>query len=222
LDVEAIMELLEVCLRTTYFQVNDKFFQQKDGMVMGNSLSPIVSNIFMEHFEKLALDSAPYKPSLWRRYVDDTFAVWPHGSERLQDFFDHLNNLRPSICFTMEIKSDNAVSFLDVLVIREGTALVTQVYRKPTHTGRYLNFKSNHPPYVKRGLIKSLYDRAATICQGRQDLVKEVNNLRHDLQLNDYPRSFVDSVINSRDSGCPKKEENPLMLCLYSICEGYL
>jgi hypothetical protein len=28
------------------------------GMAMGSSLSPIVSNIFMEHFEKLALGSA--------------------------------------------------------------------------------------------------------------------------------------------------------------------
>ncbi|XP_023710176.1 uncharacterized protein LOC111865964 [Cryptotermes secundus] len=109
LQVEAIMELLEVCLRTTYFQVDDKFFQQKDGMAMGNSLSPIVSNIFMEHFEKLALDSAPYKPSLWLRYVDDTFVVWPHGPERLQTFFDHLNSLRPSICFTMETESNNAI-----------------------------------------------------------------------------------------------------------------
>jgi hypothetical protein len=58
---------LGICLRTTYFQVDDKFFQQKDGMAMGNSLSLIVSNIFMEHFKKLALDSAPYKPSLWLR-----------------------------------------------------------------------------------------------------------------------------------------------------------
>jgi hypothetical protein len=32
LQVKAIMELLEVCLRTTYYQVDDKFFQQKDGM----------------------------------------------------------------------------------------------------------------------------------------------------------------------------------------------
>jgi hypothetical protein len=72
LQVEAIMELLEVYLRTTYFQVDDKFFQQKDGMAMGSSLSPIVSNIFMENFEKLALDSAQYKPSRWLRYVDDT------------------------------------------------------------------------------------------------------------------------------------------------------
>jgi hypothetical protein len=74
LQVEAVMELLEVCLITTYFQVDDKFFQQKHGMAMGSSL-PIVSNIFMEHFEKLALDSAQYKPSLWLRYVDDTFVV---------------------------------------------------------------------------------------------------------------------------------------------------
>jgi hypothetical protein len=64
LQVEAIMDLLEVCLKTTYFQV-DKFFQQKDDTAMGSSLSLIVSNIFMEHFEKLALDSAQYKPSLW-------------------------------------------------------------------------------------------------------------------------------------------------------------
>ncbi|PNF42699.1 hypothetical protein B7P43_G14177 [Cryptotermes secundus] len=210
LQVGAIMELLEVCLRTTYFQVDDKFFQQKDGMAMGNSLSPIVSNIFMEHFEKLALDSTPYKPSLWLRYVDDTFVVWPHGPERLQTFFDHLNSLRPSICFTMETESNNAISFLDVLVIREKTALATQVYRKPTHTGQYLNFNSNHPPHVKRGLIKSLHDRASTICQDRRDLVREINNLRHDLQLNGYPKGFIDSVINSKGSSRPKKEESPL------------
>jgi hypothetical protein len=58
LQVETIMELLEVSLRTTYFQVDDKFIQQKYGMAMGIYLSPIVSNIFMEHFEEKALDSA--------------------------------------------------------------------------------------------------------------------------------------------------------------------
>jgi hypothetical protein len=56
----------------------------------------------------------------------------------------------------MEIESDNAIPFLDVLVIRKGTILATIIYRKYTHTGRYLSFKSNHPPHVKRGLIPSL------------------------------------------------------------------
>jgi hypothetical protein len=38
---------------------------------MGSSLPPIVSNIFIEHLEKLVLDTAQYKPSLWLWYVDD-------------------------------------------------------------------------------------------------------------------------------------------------------
>jgi len=34
---------------------------------MGSSLSPIVANLFMEKFEKEALDSYPLKPSIWKR-----------------------------------------------------------------------------------------------------------------------------------------------------------
>ncbi|PNF20028.1 hypothetical protein B7P43_G05946 [Cryptotermes secundus] len=34
LKVEAIMELLDVCLRTTYFQRDDGFYQQKNGMAL--------------------------------------------------------------------------------------------------------------------------------------------------------------------------------------------
>jgi hypothetical protein len=59
------MELLDICLRTTYFQFEDTFYQQKEGMAMGNSLSPVVSNIFMEHFEEIALETAEYKPAKW-------------------------------------------------------------------------------------------------------------------------------------------------------------
>jgi hypothetical protein len=103
-------------------------------MVMESSQPPIVSNNFMEHFEKLALYSAQYKPSLWLRYVDETFVVWPRGPSRLQDFLSHLYSLRPSIQFTMEKELDTAIAFLAVLVIREETTLATKVYRKPTHT----------------------------------------------------------------------------------------
>jgi hypothetical protein len=70
---------------------------------MGSSLSPIVSNIYMEHFENLALDSALLKPSLWLCYMDDTFVVWPHDPKQLQNVLSHLNNLRPTIQLTVEI-----------------------------------------------------------------------------------------------------------------------
>jgi hypothetical protein len=53
LKIETIMELLEICFRTTYFLVNDKLFRQKDEVTIGCCLSVIISNIFTEHFEKL-------------------------------------------------------------------------------------------------------------------------------------------------------------------------
>jgi hypothetical protein len=53
----------------------------------------------------------------------------------------------------MEIQSEGAITFLVVPVTRRGTALTTKVYKKPTHTGRYLNFNSKHPPHVKQELF---------------------------------------------------------------------
>jgi hypothetical protein len=38
LQVEDVMELLDICITTMYFQFEDKFYQQKEGMTMGNSL----------------------------------------------------------------------------------------------------------------------------------------------------------------------------------------
>jgi hypothetical protein len=75
LRVEDVMELTDVCLTTMYFQFEDKFYQQKEGMAMGNFLSPVISNLFMEHFEEIALDTADYKPTKWFGYVNDTFVV---------------------------------------------------------------------------------------------------------------------------------------------------
>jgi hypothetical protein len=164
----------------------------------------------MEYFGKLAFDSTQHKPLLWFCWVGDIFVVWPHGPELLHNFLSHLNSLRPSIQFTMKIDSDSAVLFLDVLVIRKGATLPTKVYREPTHTGLYLNFKTNHFPHVKRGSVQSLHNRASTICQERQDLFNEISSLRHGLQLNDYPQGFIDSVINAKGISHPNKEEKPL------------
>jgi hypothetical protein len=44
--------------RTKYFQVDNEFFQQREDMAAGSSLSSIVSNKFLENFEKLALNSS--------------------------------------------------------------------------------------------------------------------------------------------------------------------
>ena len=78
---------------------------------MGNPLSPVVANIYMEHFEELALESGESKPATWLRYVDDTFVIWNKGRDKLLDFLEHLNSIRPSIQFTMELEEDRKLFF---------------------------------------------------------------------------------------------------------------
>ena len=103
---------------------------------MGSPLSPIVANIYMEHFEKTVLDSAQIQPKLCMRYVDNNFVVWPHGRTTLNPFLDHLNSLHDAIQFTMEEECNDQIAFLDVLIKRENSVLSTMAYRKRTHTDR--------------------------------------------------------------------------------------
>jgi hypothetical protein len=56
--------------------------------------------------------------------------------------------LRPSKEFTVDTESQTEIPSLGVIIIRKWMTLATNVYRKPTHTGRYFNFKSNHPSHV--------------------------------------------------------------------------
>jgi hypothetical protein len=49
-------------------------------------------------------------------------------------------------------------------VTRDEDQLRHTVYRKKTHSDRYLNAKSHHHPQQKRALMKTLFHRAETIC----------------------------------------------------------
>ena len=85
--------------------------------------------------------------------MDNTNINWPHGKESLDVFLEHLNSQSEHIKFTMEVEKDNQIPFLDVLITKrnEGT-LGHQVYRKKTHTDRYLHADSHHLPTQKLGV----------------------------------------------------------------------
>ena len=203
-----IVDLIHLCTSSSYFQFQDKFYEQTAGTSMGSPISPVLANIFMEEFETSSLLTAELKPSLWLRYVDDTFVIWPHGQEQLQEFLTYLNKQHPTIKFTMEQEQDGQLAFLDVNLSRnkDGT-LNHRVYRKPTHTDRYLHQRSFHHPAIKTSVNRTLVRRAHEICD-RGNLNQELKHIKAALQLNGYKHINLSKPTN-RTIGSPIPEVPP-------------
>ena len=186
IPIDNLMEILTFCVETTYFRMRSDIYRQLEGLAMGSPLSPVLANIYMEYFKEMTSGSTSLKPSMWLRYIEDTFILWPH-QEDVQILLDHMNSIRPSIQFTMEKEQDNKLPFLNVLVTCTEQGFRSSVYHKPTFTGQYLNFNSHHPYTIKKGIIRCLQHWAKTISSDTDAYKEEMISLRHNLHCNNYP-----------------------------------
>ena len=214
-----IADLLTFVLRPTYFQYNGSIYEQKDGAAMGSPVSTVIANLYMESFEEQAITTSSYKPTIWKRCVDDTFTILDRGN--VDDFLQHLNNQQPSIRFTMETENNNKLAFLDTAVSREPDGrLTTRVYRKPTHTDQYLAYDSHHPQSVKRGIVKCLYERAKRLVTKPSVISEEKKHLSSVLVSNGYPFSFLQKLTKT---GRPNNSAEPAIevqsYCGFTLCQ---
>ena len=120
--------------------------------------------------------------------------IWPHGRYHLNNFLTHINSLHSNITFTLEIEKEGQLPFLDVLIQRNHNTLETRVYRKPTHTNQYLNFKSHQHPCVKFGIVQCLTKRAIAICS-KHHLQEELDLLKDVFVANGYPKKNVNELM---------------------------
>ena len=122
--------------------------------------------------------------------VDDTFVIIHKNS--VEDFLDHLNTIENSIKLTIEKEADHTLPFLDTLVRRnQHGKFSTSVYRKPTNSNRYLNFRSDHPLEHKQSVVRSLIDRANALCSTTKNRQDEIKHVKDTLKLNLYPNTTL-------------------------------
>jgi hypothetical protein len=83
---------------------------------------------------------------------------------------------------------------LDVKVKKIEGRIVMEVYKKPTDSGQYLHFDSNHPRAIKTGVINTLLHRAETHCTTATSRQEEELRVGKILSENNYPRALIQNV----------------------------
>ena len=165
---------------------------------MGDPLSALMSNLFMEDLEQRAINTAPAECglSLWKRYVDDILEkVKVNTTDVLTD---HLNVQDPTgnIKFTNEeMNAEKQLPFLDVrLIVNPDGSIRLKIYRKDTHTDQYLMFDSHHPVEHKLSVVRTLLGRKDTIVTTEEDRQEEEKHVKEVLQLCKYPEWAIQRV----------------------------
>ncbi|KYN22422.1 hypothetical protein ALC57_05184 [Trachymyrmex cornetzi] len=109
---------------------------------------------------------------------------------------DKFNEFYPRLQFSVE-KGGDKIDFLDVSIFIHNNKFIFDWYRKPTFSGRFLNFLSNHPLSQKRGTVFSLVDRAFLLSDYRFHY-KNLTFIINILLDNDYPIKFIFETVNQR------------------------
>lgn len=209
---ELFMKLLKFCLVDgNYFLSNDKLYRQVAGAPMGSPLSPIVADIVMEDLLKTSINKLTRPPKFISKYVDDIFAIMDR--DQVLPFLRILNEYHGSLKFTYELEDRNCLPFLDLMVIIKDGRVVTNWYRKPTSSGRIVNYRSCHPRQQILNTAKGLIDRALRLSdpmfhKGNIKIIQDI------LDKNSFPTKITHKLINeirqkhNRDIANPSQLHN--------------
>ena len=106
-----------------------------------------------------------------------------------------LNSFHKNIKFTFEEEKDNKTSFLDVLILRNGSSIETTVHHNFTRDV-YLHWDSFSPNSWKVGTLKTLLLRAFVVGSNEQLLNREIEHLRNVFShTNGYLKGVIQNVI---------------------------
>jgi len=195
ISVDCLLDLLELCTKNLYFQFQGIYYEHVFGFAMGNPLSPILANLFLEHIESEMLPTfSGIQPYFWVRYVDDVLSLVPANFD-LHVFLDFINSLYPSLNFTFEWEDNGRIPFLDVLIHNNSDHLKFSVYRKPTNAEVYLHYFSFTASNIKTGIAQGLLLRALRICD-QEYLQDEIAHIFECFKKLAYPEHVLSKALS--------------------------
>ena len=104
------IELKQMATSGVEFSFNNTMYRQTDGIAMASPLGPVLANIFAGYNENKLFEFS-VKPQFYKRYVDDTFAIFENIA-KCNECFNILNFLNPALKFSSEKEKSEPLAFL--------------------------------------------------------------------------------------------------------------
>ena len=190
-----LKDLLLLCTKEAPFVApNGSMYLQIEGVAMGSPLGPVFANFYMGFLENKVFKEKKNKPSIYVRYVDDIFLQIESVEHliKLKQLFEDNSKLK----FTYELSVQRKLPFLDVTVTSSNKFL-TEVYHKPTDSGKCLNANSECIDRYKNSVVMSYLNRAYKVSHSWKNFHDEVQNMKQILINNNYSNSQVDALIRN-------------------------
>ena len=129
-----ILNLCDTIIKQNYFECQDTFYSQTQGLAMGAPTSSVLSEIFLQYTEHTEIcDSLKQHIIGYFRYVDDILIVYNDKDTNIQNILNLFNNISLILNFAIEHEVNNSINFLN-LTIYKNQQFSFRVYRKPTAT----------------------------------------------------------------------------------------
>ena len=198
-ETPLLIQLARRVLENNYLssKLSPDIFHQVFGIAMGTPFAVTVANAFMYHHEKDIVEYYFQYLALYKRFIDDIFAIWCRPKGILLEFLGALNNKTDHIKLTICI-SDGSISFLDLFIYRDvySSKLQFSTLQKPLNKYLYIPFESFHPSDNKKAFIKVELMRYARNSSSFKSFSETRDKFWKRLRVRGYPFSFFASVVS--------------------------
>jgi len=198
-----------------FFVYQGKLYIQVKGLSMGNSLAPILADLFMQKLEKNFTQKFKFYIGAYFRFVDDSFLLWHGTKKKYSEFLAYINQLHPQIKFTSEEEKNFKLNFLDLEINREPSKkFTTKIYRKQTAIFKPLHIQSLHHPLHKWSTLTSAVIRARKLTTLEKDLWTELRFIKEAFASQGYPELRIYQTITKalkKDIYNSTNKPNPIL-----------
>ena len=197
--IELICDLMHFVLHNNYFTFGtDCVLKQINGTAMGTPAAVVFACLFLDTLERKVIKTTNVKPLLFKRYIDDIFAIF-RTCEDAQVFITAFNSVLPTIkCSSPTISNQDGI-FLDLFIFKgkrfeKDRCFDTKLYQKPQNKYLYLTPNSFHPKSVFPAFIVAELNRYRLCCNNDVDFLEVKDDFYKRLLARGYDAKTLNNL----------------------------